>query len=377
MENNWDEENKQEKQERHFADYTSPEPGSYNLNGTYYQSSQHYTSEDTYSYTYGNGSDFSSQSQPAAEMGKQQDRPLRNRFGMKLTFSIVGIVMGLLLMCVNLVLGGLSLAVSIVALVFTCLQNNRFQAGNWQSFRHYAKISAIFLWIDLGLWVVYLILFIIVIVFAVAMGNTFFDGIKESEPYSVSSEIEEIFSDETEKEENTGSLFHSTEGAYVPMVKGFNQFELQEAEISLPMDMSDIYKAGFHLREDDESGVLEPGDSYGYGYYDSNDNYLGTLFIYNTTEKKIHAKDGIAGGITINGGTEVSLRMVGGLSFTSSREEAASVLGSNVTYMTEDDSDSYYSWYFEDGGYYTSMELDFDGNTMREVWIMNDQQLRQ
>ena len=35
------EENKD--QEKRFADYSAPEPGSYNLNGTYYKSSQHYT----------------------------------------------------------------------------------------------------------------------------------------------------------------------------------------------------------------------------------------------------------------------------------------------------------------------------------------------
>ena len=56
-----------------------------------------------------------------------------------------------ILMCVTFIPGGIAFAVSTVALVFTCLQNKYFQEHNWQSFRHYAKLSAVLLWIDLGL----------------------------------------------------------------------------------------------------------------------------------------------------------------------------------------------------------------------------------
>ncbi len=45
--------------------------------------------------------------------------------------------------------------------------------------------------------------------------------------------------------------------------------------------------------------------------------------------------------------------------------------------MHEDDGYGYYSWYFKDGGYYTSIELDFDGEELKEVWIMNCQQLEE
>lgn len=72
-----------------------------------------------------------------------------------------------------------------------------------------------------------------------------------------------------------------------------------------------------------------------------------------------------------------TLQIVGGLSFDSTKEDAASVLGNEVTRQSQSDSGSYYFWYFEDGGYSTSLELDFEGSDLREIWIMNDQKLKQ
>lgn len=431
------EENKD--QENRFADYSAPEPGSYNLNGTYYKSSQQYTGAESdtdssrydspdsgvgsYStgtehigtqytgtqytgtpytgtpygtqgqtantFSYGNGDySYNLNGQPPMD---EKGRPLRNRFGMKLTFSILGIVAGLLIMCGNLLLGAIPLILSIVALVFACMQNKEYKVGNWQSFRNYARISAVLLWIDMAVWIIYLILFIIGLVALLSFGNQYFDGLKQHDDYTYNTEYVEEAETEEEPEEDpeeeitevekpdegTFSGFHGLEGQKVPKVKGFNKFTLQGAKISLPMDMKDFYKAGFHISDDDEEVFLEPGDSYGYGYYDDADNYMGTLFIYNTTSGKIHPQNGIAGGITINGDDGVDCEMVGDLSFSSTREDAAAVLGADVTSLSEDGDYGYYAWYFEDGGYATSIEMDFKGEELKEVWIMNYQKLEQ
>ncbi|MCI7322832.1 MAG: hypothetical protein MR508_05910 [Lachnospiraceae bacterium] len=424
-------------QEKRFADYSAPEPGSYNLNGTYYKSSQQYTgagdstdnsrydspdsgvgsystgeeyntqysgsqyngaqynesqytgtqnTADTFSYGNGNYSYNPNQQPPLDGKG----RPLRNRFGMKLTFSILGILGGLFIMCGSLLIGAIPLVLSIVALVFTCLQNREYKAGNWDSFRHFAKLSAILLWIDLGLWVIYLILLIIGVIVVLVFGNKYMDILNQSGNDLYFSEYVEETQAEAEpetgeeepgevKKPSSGSFsgFRELEGQNLPMVKGFNQFTLQGTEISLPMDMSDFCSAGFHLGEDDMEETLEAGDSYGYGYYDESDSYLGTVFVYNTTDQDIHPQDGIAGGITISNYGNCSLKLVGDLSFASNKADAAAVFGEDVTSMHEDDGYGYYSWYFKDGGYYTSIELDFDGEELKEVWIMNCQQLEE
>lgn len=366
---------------------TAQSTGGYNLNGQYYQNSSGsynagtgnpnaaYGMPNDSGYHYGGGN-YSSTARTVPL--DRKGRPLRNRFGMKLTFSILGIVFGLIFMFLSPCYGLIPLVLSIIALVFTCMQNKHYKEGNWPVFQSTAKVSAVLLWVDLGVWVVILIFFIIAMIVLFSIGNDFFDELGLDDMNLPSSGYESDYGSDDKDDapvKNDGEI-HSLEGERVPDVEGFNQFTLQGETFTIPMSVDDFYEAGFYLQEDSQKENLEPENSNGYAYYDADGNYLGTLFVYNTTDRSIQVKDGMIGGITVNQIDGIDFQMVGGLTFDSSLKDAAAVLGTAVTDMDESGAYGYYQWYFENGGYATSVELDFDEDKMNEVWIMNYAELK-
>ena len=78
------------------------------------------------------------------------------------------------------------------------------------------------------------------------------------------------------------------------LVEGFNSFRLMGADITLPMPVQDFMEAGFYLQDENLDEMIEANNSYGYAYYSRlTDEYLGTLFIYNTSSKDQKVQDGI------------------------------------------------------------------------------------
>lgn len=72
-------------------------------------------------------------------MVDDQGRPLKNRFALKLVLSIIMI----LCCCVS----PYGMIFAIVGLVFTCMANSAYNAGNPYDFRANARVSTIMLWI--------------------------------------------------------------------------------------------------------------------------------------------------------------------------------------------------------------------------------------
>ena len=154
------------------------------------------------------------------------------------------------------------------------------------------------------------------------------------------------------------------------LVEGFNSFRLMGADITLPMPVQDFMEAGFYLQDEDLDEMIEANNSYGYAYYSrQTDEYLGTIFVYNTSSKDQKVQDGIIGGITINGYDNVDLTLVGDLGFGTTLADAVDVFGADVTGAYIDDDYGYYKWLF-DHGYSTSIELDYSSGKLNEVWIM-------
>lgn len=76
--------------------------------------------------------------------------------------------------------------------------------------------------------------------------------------------------------------------------------------------------AGFYLKEDDLKEIIEAHNSYSYPYYRTKDDeYLETIFIYNTSNMDSKVKNGIVGGLTINNCSDMDFTVVGGLTFGS------------------------------------------------------------
>lgn len=405
--------------------YSNTNPGGYNLNGQYTTSDGNYNAnQSSYNgsafqnssgqydanqynanqyqsggYNYSNGN--YNMNQGSAPLDKN-GQPVKNNFGMKLTFSIIEMVIGFILTCAQVWCFGLvPLALAIVACVLVCLQNKNYKEGNWNGFTSNRKASTVLLWVGFALYMLWLVLLIVVVVIAVAAGASFLgalgsefdpdtlkdlqDAIESDSDYSVDDldDIEDYLYSDDNDTDNYDSDYDTDDNEPIEnyqtidgedlYIDGFNEFVLNGSAISLPMDMDDFLDAGFMLNDEDLNAVIE-ADSYdGYAYYDSEGDYLGTLFIYNVTSKDIKASKGIAAGITINAYDGVTLKMVGGITFDSSAADAIAAYGNPTDASVGDDS-AYLEWYMNNR-YASSLELDFWDGELSEVWIMNDRAL--
>ena len=369
------------------------------------QTNQFYGQQYNGSYNYGNGN-YNANPQGPAPLDKK-GRPLRNRFGMKLTFSIIEMMFGLIFtISGSWCFGLIPLILAIIACVFTCLQNKDFKQGNWNGFIGKRNASTVLLWIGFAFYMVFIVLIIIVAIVAFVLGgslaslgtDSFTDILEDYE--SVYEYVDEVDEDEDEDEDDRkdqddeddedmddqvfdsddeasysgngdtkdGNTYNTRSGENL-YIDDFNTFELNGHEISLPISVKDFCEAGFSMNEEDAESILEGDSDYGYSYYDENGEYMGTLFVYNVTNKDQKVAKGMVGGLTINNYTGVKLELVEGISFDSSADEALAVYGDPTDAYGEDGS-AYLSWYMNDR-YGSSLELDFWDGELQEVWVMN------
>ena len=112
-----------------------------------------------------------------------QGRPLKNNYGLKLTFSILEII------SCNLI----SLICGIIGCINTTKANTAYNEGRWEDFKSSAKSATVSLWIGL----VGVILQIIALVAFVMMGfmlEEYIDDGVSSYPYDYGSSIREDYS---------------------------------------------------------------------------------------------------------------------------------------------------------------------------------------
>lgn len=402
MDNNFTDNNNENSSAGHSnqrSDYSAPEP--YDADAQY-----GFSSAGGYQYgsssangNYNNGMNFG---QPPLD---KKGRPVPNNFGMKLTFAIIEIVISFWMTFGGTAcMGGIPLILSAIAAVFVCLQNKEYNERNWDGFVSRRRVSNVLLWVAFGIlmaWVLLLVVGVVLILAGVtSFGSYLYDAGLDLDDLNISDgyhsdyddlkddlddDIRDLLddldddlndgddhSDHSHAGDYSGASIENTNGENVADVDGFETFTFSGEKISLPVSCKDFRAAGFALGEmADEK--LEAGENSGYPYYDAEGNHRGTVFIFNTTEKKIKAKDGIIGGITIEDNyDQEDLEMVGGLGFDSTLEECVQVLGSRVTDENVGDEYNSYSWWFEKGGYYTSIEIGFDADEeVRSVWIMN------
>lgn len=407
--------------------YSNPTSGGYNLNGQYTTSDGSYSAnQNAYNgsafqnsagqydanqynanqyqnggYNYSNGN--YNMNQGSAPLDKN-GQPVKNNFGMKLTFSIIEMVIGLLLTCAkSWCFGLIPLILSVIACVLVCMQNKNYKEGNWNGFTSSRKASTVLLWIAFAFYMIGLILVIVVVIIAAVAGASFLgalgsefdpdalndlqEAIESDSDYSIDDmeDIEDYLNSGDSDTDDFDSDYAADDnepiGDYEIIdgedlyIEGFNEFVLNGSAISLPMDLDDFLDAGFQMNDEDLDDVIEADNYDGYAYYDSEGNYLGTLFVYNVSGKDAKASKGVAAGITINAYDGVTLEMVGGITFDSSAADAIAAYGNPTDASVSEDS-AYLDWYMNNR-YASSLELDFWDGELSEVWIMNDRALEE
>lgn len=379
-----------------FQDYAPPEQkpsGGYNLNGVYYsRDGQRLDDQPKKSWSqreYERAEREKIHCRAKREQGESevdaQGNPIRDNSGVKKAIAIVVIVLGVI---ASIALPGSAtwaVIFAIVTLISAGKQKQSYDAGDWERFRTSAKKATRWLWVTLGLCCVGVVAIFGIVGMYLKSDNGAVDLIREAiqtirdDDSSHTSENSHKDAEADSKSKTPDGKFKNLKGENVSYVHGFNTFALAGNEFSIPCKFSEFEKAGFTIRNDEEKKI-KPGESDGYAYYEEDGTYRGTIFIFNTSDKDIVPEKGIVGGLTLNPGSPVGkndLKLVGDLGFESQPDDFGQVLGYQLTNYVSMSNYTSYEWYFEDEGYYTSLQAQYgEDGKLSTVWLMNNADLR-
>ena len=342
--------------------------------------------------TYGGYNPYGNGNVPLDKKGQ----PLKNRFGMKLTFSILEMISG------NLI----SLICGIIACVFTCKANTSYKEGKWEEFKSNAKISNIFLWIGLGVCLAFYVI-VIILIAAVGLSVLPFVGSGNSgssvgsgsydyydeQDYNyyddddADEEETEDYADDWE-EEDTEDADEDTGYASAGVTAGSGYTDptvtINGATVTFPLSYADFVAETGLTMDADETGDIVSADGYDNyditNAYDSEGNDVCSIWLYNMSGSDLAMEDCyVAGIIAYNDGysTAPDLVMQNGITFASTQDEVRTALGepSNTYSDTYSDGSLYESWNWDyadpDSDYFDEVQIEFVDGVITKIEVDN------
>ena len=371
-------------------DYSNPYQSGQQDYGSQYQSGQ-----QNYGNPYQNGQQTYGGYNPYGNVPlDKKGQPLKNRFGMKLTFSILEMISG------NLI----SLICGIIACVFTCKANTSYKEGKWEEFKSNAKISNIFLWIGLGVCLAFYVI-VIILIAAVGLsvlpfvgsgnsgssvGSGSYDYYDEQDyNYYDDDDADEEETDEDAdewEEEDTEDADTGYASAGVTAGSGYTDptVTINGATVTFPLSYADFVAETGLTMDADETGDIVSADGYDNyditNAYDSEGNDVCSIWLYNMSGSDLAMEDCyVAGIIAYNDGysTAPDLVMQNGITFASTQDEVRTALGepSNTYSDTYSDGSLYESWNWDyadpDSDYFDEVEIEFVDGVITKIEVDN------
>lgn len=377
-------------------DYSNPYQSGQQDYGSQYQSGQ-----QNYGNPYQNGQQTYGGYNPYGNVPlDKKGQPLKNRFGMKLTFSILEMISG------NLI----SLICGIIACVFTCKANTAYKEGKWEEFKSHAKVSNIVLWVGLGVCiVVYVIVFALIAVAglsvlpvigsgssgsSVASGSydyydeqdyNYYDDTDDDEDDDADEEETEDYADDWE-EEDTEDADTGYASAGVTAGSGYTDptVTINGATVTFPLSYADFVAETGLTMDADETGDIVSADGYDNyditNAYDSEGNDVCSIWLYNMSGSDLAMEDCyVAGIIVYNDGysTAPDLVMQNGITFASTQDEVRTALGvpSDTYSDTYSDGSLYETWNWDyadpDSDYFDEVEIEFVDGVITKIEVDN------
>ena len=389
-------------QNPYYQDYGAPSQGSGQQDySNPYQSgqqdygSQYQSGQQNYGNPYQNGQQTYGGYNPYGNVPlDKKGQPLKNRFGMKLTFSILEMISG------NLI----SLICGIIACVFTCKANTAYKEGKWEEFKSNAKISNIFLWIGLGVCLAFYVI-VIILIAAVGLsvlpfvgsgnsgssvGSGSYDYYDEQDyNYYDDDDADEEETDEDAdewEEEDTEDADTGYASAGVTAGSGYTDptVTINGATVTFPLSYADFVAETGLTMDADETGDIVSADGYDNyditNAYDSEGNDVCSIWLYNMSGSDLAMEDCyVAGIIAYNDGysTAPDLVMQNGITFASTQDEVRTALGepSNTYSDTYSDGSLYESWNWDyadpDSDYFDEVEIEFVDGVITKIEVDN------
>ena len=373
-------------------DYSNPYQSGQQDYGSQYQSGQQNYGNPYQNgqQTYGGYNPYGNGNVPLDKKGQ----PLKNRFGMKLTFSILEMISG------NLI----SLICGIIACVFTCKANTSYKEGKWEEFKSNAKISNIFLWIGLGVCLAFYVI-VIILIAAVGLsvlpfvgsgnsgssvGSGSYDYYDEQDyNYYDDDDADEGETDEDADEwdeEDTEDADTGYASAGVTAGSGYTDptVTINGATVTFPLSYADFVAETGLTMDADETGDIVSADGYDNyditNAYDSEGNDVCSIWLYNMSGSDLAMEDCyVAGIIAYNDGysTAPDLVMQNGITFASTQDEVRTALGepSNTYSDTYSDGSLYESWNWDyadpDSDYFDEVQIEFVDGVITKIEVDN------
>ncbi len=373
-------------------DYSNPYQSGQQDYGSQYQSGQQNYGNPYQNgqQTYGGYNPYGNGNVPLDKKGQ----PLKNRFGMKLTFSILEMISG------NLI----SLICGIIACVFTCKANTSYKEGKWEEFKSNAKISNIFLWIGLGVCLAFYVI-VIILIAAVGLsvlpfvgsgnsgssvGSGSYDYYDEQDyNYYDDDDADEEETDEDAdewEEEDTEDADTGYASAGVTAGSGYTDptVTINGATVTFPLSYADFVAETGLTMDADETGDIVSADGYDNyditNAYDSEGNDVCSIWLYNMSGSDLAMEDCyVAGIIVYNDGysTAPDLVMQNGITFASTQDEVRTALGvpSDTYSDTYSDGSLYETWNWDyadpDSDYFDEVEIEFVDGVITKIEVDN------
>lgn len=389
-------------QNPYYQDYGAPSQGSGQQDySNPYQSgqqdygSQYQSGQQNYGNPYQNGQQTYGGYNPYGNVPlDKKGQPLKNRFGMKLTFSILEMISG------NLI----SLICGIIACVFTCKANTAYKEGKWEEFKSHAKVSNIVLWVGLGVCLAFYVI-VIILIAAVGLsvlpfvgsgnsgssvGSGSYDYYDEQDyNYYDDDDADEEETDEDAdewEEEDTEDADTGYASAGVTAGSGYTDptVTINGATVTFPLSYADFVAETGLTMDADETGDIVSADGYDNyditNAYDSEGNDVCSIWLYNMSGSDLAMEDCyVAGIIVYNDGysTAPDLVMQNGITFASTQDEVRTALGvpSDTSSDTYSDGSLYETWNWDyadpDSDYFDEVEIEFVDGVITKIEVDN------
>lgn len=312
----------------------------------------------------------------------KKGQPMKNRFGMKLTFSILEI---LTLLSCNLLTGILG----IIACVFSSKANTAYKESRWDDFKSAAKTSTICLWVGFAGFVIEVI---VSIIFVVVLGYSV-NTILQSEDYNYDDydysyndtdstyDYDTDSEEESEEESEAASETTTVTPSNVSAGTGITDptITLNGTTITFPVAYTDFKAAGFSISADDEAYILNPGYySSSITLYDANGNDIGYVALFDNSDAALSLAECMVYGVDLyydsyyDAVGDVVLQ--NGVTSASTKEDIVTAYGEPDDLYESDSADSQdYTWYFHNDAYYddyqNSVEISYWDGVIDEIEI--------
>ena len=275
----------------------------------------------------------------------ENGEPIRNRFGLKLTISII-------LLIVALPLG-------ILPLIFTLQQNSSYTRGDWEAFRRNRRRANVFLWLSGILEVLIIAAIAALVILVMKQDGVLLD--MQRVIYGLEDDARELSWNWSDDEaEQADDSWEYTEIEEVP---GMYSLKLADAELSLPSTLSDFLDVtGVEFDEDFSECSL---DSYESMEFTSTDGNL-SITIINYSENWQQAMDCTLESLEIDffEGETFDFTYMDTLGPDSTKEDFEAIFGEACWYFESDNWENC-SWYTNDG----TLDISFEDGKMTDFLL--------